>query len=742
MKKMIRFTACALTAALACQCALPAFAAEVSKQESVFVNLDADGTVSKQSVSEWVHAEQGLQGVADESDLTDIVNLKSDLAPLASGRFLAWDTYDTDVYYQGESQGELPVTAAVTYRLDGKTVTAEEAMGQSGHLTIQISLTNHSTRTVEIDGAPRTIPTPFVTVIGCNLPADNFKNVQAQHGIVENDSSNQLVAFVAMPGLQSSLSGLLSGRLSGIKDYLLDEVTIEADVTDLSVPSILIGYSCDATLLSGDASSADTDALFDDIDKLGSATDELVSGGKKLSDGAADLLSGAAKLSDGVSDLSSGAANLSSGLTALNSNSAQLTNGAAALAAGILDSANTQLSAALTAGGYQGTIPTLTYDNYAAALDAILGESGAQASAAALASLKAAIDPSGAMAASSVNAVLFTANRMVAEGDARAMAELVPDAGAKAANAGEIAGVQAALAAAGGFYSLPQAAAVLTPMAIGAIMQQQNCDSATAQGIFAALPAQQQSAALQAAFDGVKAVMDPGSQYDDATLQLVFADAAVAYAASSPASFDAAAFAALLPAAKQKAVDAQYVAAAPQSTDRLAARAVELSGALQSTEAALAGLKTTLAGVQSFVSGLSAYTGGVATAAAGAAQLNAGALTAKQGAQALASGAATLADGAATLSGGLVTYREDGISKLTDAPELANTRSALAVLDEIQKSAESYGSYAGAPEGAKVDTRFVMKTSVPKTAAKAAATTEQTSAKTGFWQRVKDLFTK
>ena len=316
MKKATRFTACALSAALVCQSALPAFAAEVTKHETVYVNLGADGTISKQTVSNWVHADKGLGNIQDRAQLADIVNLKTSEVPVDKNGFLQWSTQDRDVYYQGISQGQLPVTVEITYILDGKKVTAEEAAGKSGHLVMKLALTNYETRTATVDGKSRKIATPFVTVVGCALPVDNFENVVADHGIVQTDSSKQIVGFVTLPGVRESLSGLMTGRLDSLNDYLLDTVTIEADVKNLEVPSFMIASSCDPDLLKEKNSNGDFDNVFASLDDLETATNELIDGGKKLADGASELSTGANKLASGTGDLSGGAATVWLPLTA------------------------------------------------------------------------------------------------------------------------------------------------------------------------------------------------------------------------------------------------------------------------------------------------------------------------------------------------------------------------------------------------------------------------------------------
>ena len=172
MKKTLRFTSAALTLALAAGMALPAFAAakpSFSKDETVYAVMAPDGSVTSTTVSAHLYNASGLSGVTDRSTLTDIVNTESDAAFTQNGDSLTWDTTDTDVYYKGNTSRSLPVSAAVTYTLDGETAPLENLLGKSGHLTIRIDLTNNETGTVTVNGAERTVVTPFITAVGVVL---------------------------------------------------------------------------------------------------------------------------------------------------------------------------------------------------------------------------------------------------------------------------------------------------------------------------------------------------------------------------------------------------------------------------------------------------------------------------------------------------------------------------------------------------------------------------------------------
>ena len=370
MKKTLRFTSAALTLALAAGMALPAFAAakpSFSKDETVYAVMAPDGSVTSTTVSAHLYNAAGLSDVTDRSTLTDIVNTESDAAFTQNGDSLTWDTTDTDVYYKGNTSRALPVSAAVTYTLDGETAPLENLLGKSGHLTIRIDLTNNETGTVTVNGAERTVVTPFITAVGVVLGED-ASNVTLEHGLLERAAKSTVAAFVTLPGVRGALSGLLPDSFSAAEDYLQDSVTVEADVENLSAPQILLASAASAEALGQDNvfDLSSIHSLTDGISQLNDAMQQLLSGASQLVDGVAQLDSGAVALLDGASQLNSGLDQLTEGLDTLTSNNAALTAGAQQVADGVLDSASKTLME-------NGLIDTpLTWDNYAAVIDEIL----------------------------------------------------------------------------------------------------------------------------------------------------------------------------------------------------------------------------------------------------------------------------------------------------------------------------------------------------------------------------------
>ena len=377
MKKSLRIASAALALTLAAGMTMPAFAASSSsftKSENVYVVMNADGSVQSTTVSEHLYNAGGLSSVTDVSSLTNIQNTESDAAFTQDGEKLVWNTDDTDVYYKGDTDRALPIGAKVTYTLDGTTDSLENLIGKSGHLKITVDLTNYETGTVTVNGKERTIVTPLVTAVGV-IFGEDASNLNADHGIVESAAKSNVAAFVCLPGVKDSLSGLLPDDLSAVEDYLQDSVTVEADVENLAAPQIMLAAATSPDALGTD-NVFDLDSineLTDGIQQLNDAMSQLMDGASQLEDGVSQLADGTLALLDGASQLNTGAAalndglgQLTNGLDTLTSNNDALNSAAQQVADGVLASANSSLME----GGLIDT--PLTWDNYAAVIDEIL----------------------------------------------------------------------------------------------------------------------------------------------------------------------------------------------------------------------------------------------------------------------------------------------------------------------------------------------------------------------------------
>ena len=300
-----------------------------------------------------------------------------------------WDAQGNDIYYQGTTNKALPVDVSISYKLDGKTISAENLAGKNGKLTIRFDYKNNESQTVEIDGKKQEMYVPFVMVTGMIVDDTKFSNITVSNGKVINDGDRCVIMGLAFPGMQENL-GLDKSKLE-----LPDYVEITADVKDFSLTTTV-------TLATNDVfNSLDLDnvttmeQLKDSLDTLSSSSMQLVDGSSALYEGLATLLEKSETLVSGINDLYTGAGTLNSGVTVLSTGTTQLSAGTSQLDTGIIalndglktlndnsqmmrDGAeqvfNSLLAMAdsqLEAAGL--SVPKLTIENYKEILNGVIG---------------------------------------------------------------------------------------------------------------------------------------------------------------------------------------------------------------------------------------------------------------------------------------------------------------------------------------------------------------------------------
>ena len=307
------------------------------KTETVYSVLNSDGSISDTIVSSWLHDEDGINNIKETLNLTDVKNIKSNEKPSKDGNTYTWNAKGNDVYYEGTGTKQLPVSVKLRYELDGQEMSAKDMEGKSGHLKLTISFTNNYSQVKNINGKSIVIHPSYLAGGMLNMSTGNFTNVKCESGKIVNDGTNEMLAFANIPGLNETLR---SAGLDKVNNQLgiSDDVTVEADVNDFDLGSIMVGMTNEIDLASELGEIGSVSELTDGIDQLIEADDQLIDGSKQLYDGTTQLKEQAAPLtssSDQVRQLSSGAIQLNDGVKALQTGLTAYTNGVSALDAGV-----------------------------------------------------------------------------------------------------------------------------------------------------------------------------------------------------------------------------------------------------------------------------------------------------------------------------------------------------------------------------------------------------------------------
>ena len=311
---------------------------ENGKEETVYVIQDADGNNDSVIVSNWLKNGDGKDELVDKTNLTDIENTKGDETYTEnSDGTITWDAHGDDIFYKGTSNEELPVNVNIKYKLDGKTVSAQELEGASGHLEVEFSYENRLSKTVDINGEKTTLNKPCAVVSGLLMDGKKSSNVKVTNGKVVNDGDRSVVVGLALPGMKENLdlSDLDEEEGDKINDIIPDTVTVEADVTDFSMIGTVSLASYDLPIETDlDKYSSDIDGMKDSAAELQDGADKLVDGAKELSDYMKELKDGTDTLSEGTGKLASGADTLSGGAEELSKGTGTLSSGADSLSEG------------------------------------------------------------------------------------------------------------------------------------------------------------------------------------------------------------------------------------------------------------------------------------------------------------------------------------------------------------------------------------------------------------------------
>lgn len=801
-KYLTKSVAATISALLLLGCAAPAFAADatVEKKETSYLILNADGSVQEQITSDWLHSDDGFDAVTDESDLSDIQNLKSDVMPEQSGNTLKWTTDETDIYYQGKNSAQAPVGVSIEYTLDGKAVTADELKGQSGHLVATVKLTNNTGEEVTVNGKKRTVYTPFFTVAAAVLPSENFKNITTEHGLVESDSKTQIACYLAMPGMKEAVSDLLPDSFDKLDDLMLDTLTLEADVTDCTVPTFLFAAAPNLSDLDLDEAS---DELGDTMNELTDAIDQLKDGSGALDDavgtlaeslntfassysrfdaGVDNALNGTQTLANGTENLLENAQLLATKTGELSLGAIQLQNSTAQLAGvmnqqlvpGLVEASEKKTALEDKMTELSGKLETVEIPDMTA-LKAQLGAGAEQVfDGAASGAAKAASEAAASKAATVASQK--TAEEIKGNVQAASSSEDVTNAAAALTTqlyqGGYSAGYQTSKA---------YVEAALNNEALGLTEEQKAAILATlaqAEQASTSTPSAEVIGNVTAQVSGMVTKIASGID-PDAIASVVgpkVAEQVAPIVTEKVTSSDD------LAAAKQSAVQ-QVAAAIPDiNTDELKSLMGEfkdlssqagemmdsvdtLTGALYNAEnpadtdtvvgaanAISDGAAKLGSGASQLATGTSAFATGVGTLDAGTNQLLSGMETLSSSSKTVSNaigqfqtGGAELKDGTSELSDGMTEFSDTINDKLDGFSEITDPDSTLArVIDIMKDRADSFKG-SGRADGTDMTVSYVMRTATDSSSNSTSATKEtttETETKDSFWNRVANLFSK
>ncbi|RDB57633.1 hypothetical protein C1879_06915 [Paraeggerthella hongkongensis] len=267
--------------------AQPASTATYRKSEVVYANLTASGKPEAVYVVNRFDV-TGAGSIADYGDYTAVQNLTNQTDLKRQGNATVFEAGEGAFFYQGDAaRTALPWLVSLEYKLDGKTVPADQLAGASGALSIRVS-------TARNDAVPPAFYDSFMMQITFTLPGAVASDVTAEGATVASAGQDTTAAFTVLPGHDGDFE-----LKAQVKDFRMAGAQIAA----LPYSSVI--------------EMPDTSGMADGMTSLSDAVSQLAAG-------ASSLASGASALSSGVQGLSSGATSFGQGLAQLDSSSGAL----------------------------------------------------------------------------------------------------------------------------------------------------------------------------------------------------------------------------------------------------------------------------------------------------------------------------------------------------------------------------------------------------------------------------------
>ena len=286
----------------------------LSKEETVYSKLNSDGSVKKVLVNEHFINSNNSDTLTDLTDLENIININSDSKYTLENNKITWESKE-DVFFQGTTKKDLPISTKITYKLNGKEISLDDLIGKSGTVEVTIKYTNNSKKSVNVNGKLETLYTPFVVATVTNFSNANTSNISVTNGKVVDNGIGYTVTCLSAPGLYESLG------LPELKD--LDTIKIKLDTTKFelsSIYSVLTPKLLDSTDLK----------VFDKLDSTYSNINKLQSSMNQIEEGSKTIL-------ENLNLVSNGSNQISSALTTVVESIEKIKNGSVALDKGLTE---------------------------------------------------------------------------------------------------------------------------------------------------------------------------------------------------------------------------------------------------------------------------------------------------------------------------------------------------------------------------------------------------------------------
>ncbi len=681
-------------------------AGDTDKHETVYVEMNSDGTVSKTIVSDKLKV-SGKDNIKDISNLEDIKNISGDEKfTYDDDGNIIWENKGKNISYQGTTTQTPPLDISIKYYLDDQEISPEDLAGKSGKVKIEYQYTNNSKEEGNF--------VPFIALTGMILD-DSFSNVKVENGkSIQYEDSNIVIGYGA-PGIKDELESRISKADEYLKDVEIpDSFSVTADVKDFQMDMAV-------TVATSEIGDLDlSDSL--DLSNVESQMNELKDGTNQLQDGAGQLKGGAEKLKDGSSQVNTGAQKIAKYTADLFSGTTQLLESYTLFDSSMVSAVKSakEGSDKLYAGTKSVKSASKKLDDGAKKLDSAAGDlnDGAKQIRDGLKSAKAGFEDS-KNSDGTTKAGLKSGASQLAEGTKTANQGVQKVVGVLQSAPSEIEGqIQAVVDK----VSASTGGAIGTKAKLNAVVEGINekvTGGAPLENVVTAygLTTSQYYGLLNAYYsiqtlEQVQTSFEQkiAANKDDITELLTGMNTLQSGASELNTGINT----------LYTGISTLYSGAAQlaSGTGQLKSGTGTLSdgtGQLKSGANDLnAGMKTLNDGTKEMNSKLgdasSKVKDGIGTVNSGAGQISDGAKTLADGTKTLGNGVVSLFDGTVSLKDGVIKLNKDGISKITDIFG-KDAKNAVNDIEDILNNGKDYKSFTGIDENMNGEVKFIFRTS-------------------------------
>ena len=153
-----------------------AYAGEMHKDETVYVILDENGKPTSNIVSDKISSDEVLGEFEDKSSLSNIKNVKSDEKAKINGETLKWNVNSNELYYEGNSEKELPLNIEIKYEFNNKEVDPKDVLGKEG--SFKMSASTQKRRTLAVSPVLTVLVVLTILFLVMVLPAETFSTAK------------------------------------------------------------------------------------------------------------------------------------------------------------------------------------------------------------------------------------------------------------------------------------------------------------------------------------------------------------------------------------------------------------------------------------------------------------------------------------------------------------------------------------------------------------------------------------